>query len=81
MMTGNTLNLSGQMNLPDWVRARGMSMQQMSLFGGSALGSAFWGAVATWTSVPVGVALAAITLAASMLAARRWAPGIDSDLF
>ena len=81
MMTGNTLNLSGQMSLPDWVRARGMSMQQMALFGGSALGAAFWGAVATWTSVPVGVALAAITLAACMLAARRWAPGIDSDLF
>ncbi len=80
LMAANTLNLSGQMNLPDWLRARGMSMQQMALFGGGALGAAFWGTVATWTSVPIGVALAAITLAVSMLAARRWAPEIDSDL-
>lgn len=80
LMTANTLNLSAQMGLPDWVRARGMSMQQMSLFGGSALGAAFWGMVATWTSVPVGVTLAAVSLAICMLAAARWAPDIDRNL-
>lgn len=79
-MASNTLHLSAQMGLPDWVRARGMSMQQISMFGGSALGAAFWGMVATWTSLPVGVALAAVSLAICMLAAARWAPDIDTNL-
>lgn len=78
LITANTLNLSAQLGLPDWVRARGMSMQQMSLFGGNALGAAFWGAVATWTSVSTGVVLASISLLASMWASYRWAPSIDT---
>ncbi len=77
LITANTMNLSAQLGLPDWVRARGMSMQQMCLFGGNALGAAFWGAVATWSSVPTGVTLAAGCLVISMWAASRWAPSID----
>lgn len=50
--TANTLRVSIQLGLPDWVRARGMSTYQMALMGGSALGAAVWGQVATWTSVP-----------------------------
>jgi MFS family permease len=78
LLTANTLSLSAQLGLPDWVRARGMSMQQMCLFGGNALGAGFWGIVATWTSVPVGVALAASSLVICMVAVARWAPDIDA---
>lgn len=78
LVAANTLSLSAQLGLPDWVRARGMSMQQMCLFGGNALGAAFWGIVATWTSVPVGVGLAAVSLVTCMVAVARWGPNIDA---
>ena len=38
----NTLTMSAQLALPDWVRARGMSIYQMALMGGSAAGAALW---------------------------------------
>uniref|UniRef100_UPI00286B08B6 MFS transporter n=1 Tax=Polaromonas sp. TaxID=1869339 RepID=UPI00286B08B6 len=43
----NSLSVSAQLALPDWVRARGMSMYQMAIMGASALGAALWGQVAT----------------------------------
>ena len=43
----NSLTVSAQLALPDWVRARGMSIYQMAIMGASALGAALWGQVAT----------------------------------
>jgi hypothetical protein len=37
MVTVNSLSVSVQLALPNWVRARGMSIYQMALMGGSAL--------------------------------------------
>jgi MFS family permease len=54
----NSLTISAQVALPDWVRARGMATYQMALMGGSAAGSLLWGQVASWWSVPVSVAAA-----------------------
>lgn len=71
--TANTLNVSAQVSLPDWVRARGMSMYQMAIMGAAAAGAALWGQVATWASVPVALGLAAASALASMaLATWRW---------
>ena len=42
----NSLSVSAQLALPDWVRARGMSMYQMAIMGASAFGAALWGQVA-----------------------------------
>ena len=56
----NTLAVSAQVVLPDWVRARGMSMYQMSLMGGSAAGSLLWGQVASFTSVGTAVLAASV---------------------
>jgi MFS family permease len=56
----NSLTLSAQIALPDWVRARGMSIYQMALMGGAAAGSLLWGQVASWTNVPASIALAAV---------------------
>jgi predicted MFS family arabinose efflux permease len=67
----NTLSVSIQLDLPDWIRARGMSIYQMSLMGGSALGAAVWGQVATWTSVPQSLSLAAALGASAMWAVNR----------
>ncbi|MBL8342332.1 MAG: MFS transporter [Rubrivivax sp.] len=47
----NSLTVSAQMAMPDWVRARGMSIYQMGLMGGAACGSLVWGQVASWIGV------------------------------
>jgi MFS family permease len=54
----NSLTISAQVALPDWVRARGMSIYQMALMGGAAAGSLLWGQVAAWTNVAFSVAVA-----------------------
>jgi MFS family permease len=68
----NSLSVSAQLSLPDWVRARGMSMYQMAIMGASALGAALWGQVATLTSVQTCLAVAAVSGSLSMLMALRW---------
>jgi quinol monooxygenase YgiN len=75
--TANTLVMSAQLALPDWVRARGMSIYQMALMGGTAIGAAFWGQVAALRSVAA--ALAGVGL---LFLTRRWSVegGGDEDL-
>ena len=58
--TANSLSVSAQMALPDWVRARGMSIYQMALMGGAAFGSVVWGQVAQTGSVRMAVEIAAV---------------------
>ncbi|WP_119355067.1 MFS transporter [Azohydromonas sediminis] len=67
----NSLTLSAQFALPDWVRARGMSIYQMALMGGAAVGAALWGQVAHWTSLRSALLLSAATGLAIVLATRR----------
>ena len=67
----NSLTVAAQMALPDWVRARGMSIYQMALMGSTAIGAALWGQVATWTSIHHALAIAAVTSVASMYIAQR----------
>ncbi|MGA8515485.1 MAG: MFS transporter [Burkholderiaceae bacterium] len=80
--TANTLSVSAQMGLPNWVRARGMSMFQMCIMGASAMGAAVWGQVATVGSVPISLAAAAITGTLAMAMATRAMPaqGMVEDL-
>jgi hypothetical protein len=70
------------MVLPDWVRARGMSIYQMALMGSTATGAALWGQVATWSSVPESLTIAAISGVILMLVAQRLTQdrGIEEDL-
>jgi MFS family permease len=79
--TANTLTVSAQMALPNWVRARGMSVYQMALMGGSAAGAALWGYVATLASVPASIVAAAAFGPLVLLATRRLSLGaaIDED--
>ena len=73
LTTANSLSVSAQVSLPDWVRARGMSMYQMAIMGAVALGAAVWGQVATWGSVPMALVLGAISGVAVMGATMwRW---------
>uniref|UniRef100_UPI0035ADDCB8 MFS transporter n=1 Tax=Thermomonas sp. TaxID=1971895 RepID=UPI0035ADDCB8 len=57
----NSLTVAAQMALPDWVRARGMSIYQMALMGATAAGAALWGQVATWTDVHHSIGLACLS--------------------
>lgn len=80
--TANTLSVSAQMGLPDWVRARGMSMYQMAIMGASATGAAVWGQVATVGNVQLSVMVAAITGVLAMALINRMMPsqGVAEDL-
>jgi MFS family permease len=73
----NSLTLAAQMALPNWVRARGMSIYQMALMGGAAAGAALWGQVAAMTSVRTALAAASVSAVVLMLATRRMR--VDTD--
>ena len=81
LTAANSLSVSAQMSLPDWVRARGMSMYQMAIMGAAASGAAVWGQVATWTSVPWALALGAVSGSAAMALSMWWWPdrGVIDD--
>lgn len=54
-----SLNVSAQVALPDWVRARGMSLFLMVVFGSMSIGSALWGQIADHSSIPAALLIAA----------------------
>jgi MFS family permease len=64
--TANSLSVSIQLALPDWVRARGMAIYQMALMGASALGAAVWGQWASIDSVQHSLIIAALSGAIAM---------------
>ena len=66
----NSVTISAQLALPDWVRARGMSIYQMAIMGGTALGAFIWGQVAERTSVPASLALCSVSLLATVFFTR-----------
>jgi quinol monooxygenase YgiN len=78
----NSLTVAAQMALPDWVRARGMSIYQMALMGSTATGAALWGQVATWTNIHESLAIAAGSGVVLMAVAQRLVTdrGIEEDL-
>lgn len=71
IVIANSLSVSVQLALPDWVRARGMSIFQMALMGASAAGAALWGKVASLDSVPHSLLLSAASGVVVMLAVLR----------
>ena len=75
----NSLTVSAQLALPDWVRARGMSIYQMALMGSSAAGAALWGQVATWTSVRTSLVTAGVCAIAGALLTRRYLPPSSAE--
>ncbi|KAF1018653.1 MAG: hypothetical protein GAK30_03574 [Paracidovorax wautersii] len=74
LCSANSLTTIAQLSLPDWVRARGMSIYQMSLMGGTALGAALWGQVASAVGLHTGMTIAAISCVVCMLALQYFLP-------
>ncbi len=79
LANANSLSVSAQMALPDWVRARGMAIFQMGIMGGSALGAAVWGQVATLSSLQTSLLLAASSGVLALLVTRRRLPDISLE--
>jgi MFS family permease len=73
-----TLNTSLQLFLPAWVRARGLSIYQMVLFGAQGLGALLWGVLADAFGLTVAFVAAAALLAAGTASVRLW-PLIDTS--
>jgi MFS family permease len=67
----SALQVSAQMTLPAWVRARGLAAFVVVFMGGMAIGSVLWGQVATRVGIPNALTTAAIgTLIAIVLTWR-----------
>jgi len=67
-----SLNVSAQVALPDWVRARGLAIFVSVFFGALALGSVFWGLIGNLVGLSEAHFLAAAGLLAAIPATRRW---------
>jgi MFS family permease len=66
----NSVTVAAQLALPDWVRARGMSIYQMAIMGSSALGAVVWGRIAEWTTVPTSLLCAAAAMLVGLFFTR-----------
>lgn len=58
----SSLQVSAQTSVPDWVRARALSVYILVFFGSMATGGALWGYVASHASIPVALLAAASCL-------------------
>jgi MFS family permease len=65
-------NSSVQSVVPAWVRGRALAVYMLTLFGGMALGSAFWGIVAGFWGVPMGLTFSSGSLILGMLLTMRY---------
>ncbi|MGD9700822.1 MAG: MFS transporter [Acidimicrobiia bacterium] len=63
--------IAAQTSLPSWVRARGMGLWNLAVTGGVAVGSALWGAVASWRLGGAHV-IAAASLVGLAAVTMRW---------
>ncbi len=73
-----TVNTLLQLFLPRWVRARGLSVYQMVLFGAQGLGALAWGVVANSFGLTATFLVAAGLMAAGAASIRIW-PFVDTS--
>jgi MFS family permease len=67
-----TLNTTLQLFLPAWVRARGLSIYQMVLFGAQGFGALVWGVLADEFGLTVAFVSSAALLAVGTVSIRIW---------
>lgn len=68
----SSVNVSAQMSLPDWVRARGLSIYNAVFFGSMALGSLIWGQIASRFGIEVALLAAGVGAVLGILLASRF---------
>jgi predicted MFS family arabinose efflux permease len=67
-----SLNVSAQVALPEWVRARGLAFYMTAVFGAMTLGSAVWGKAAAMFGLPAAHLAAAVGALAMVPLTWRW---------
>ncbi len=73
----SSMNAEMQLFLPAWVRARGLSVYQMVLFGAQAGGAVIWGVIAGPAGLVATFVIAAVAMAAGAATIRLW-PLLDT---
>lgn len=68
----STMNASLQLFLPSWVRARGLAVYQVSLFGAQAVGSLLWGVAAELVGLRPAFLVAAALMALGAMTVVWW---------
>jgi predicted MFS family arabinose efflux permease len=68
----SSLNVSAQVALPEWVRARGLAVFVTVFFGSLSLGSVVWGELATLAGLTPALLLAAAGALIAMSLTWRW---------
>ncbi|MET0544685.1 MAG: MFS transporter, partial [Caulobacterales bacterium] len=68
----STFNVAVQMSSPRWVAGRSISIYQMAVFSGLAIGSAFWGFVGNTVGLPGALCLSGLFLLSSLGAALKF---------
>ena len=76
----SALQVSAQMALPPWVRARGLAAFLVVFMGGMALGSVLWGQVATHIGIPASLTIAAAAIVLGIAATRQFKLGVHQVL-
>lgn len=76
----SSLVVAAQLAVPNWVRARGLSLVMLMFGGSSALGSAIWGRVADQAGIPAALLAAAAGLVLSTVLRRHFRIPDDDQL-
>lgn len=76
----SSLNVSAQTALPDWVRARGLSVFVTVFFGSMSLGSLVWGQAAAQFGMPAALLAAAAGAVLAIPVTFRWKLGQGEGL-
>lgn len=80
----STLQVSAQLSLPAWVRARGLAVYIATFMGSMAIGSATWGRLASATSTTTALTTASVFCLLTGWIASRWRladhTGIDHSI-
>ena len=71
----SALQVSAQLTLPAWVRARGLAAFVVVFMGGMALGSIMWGQIATRIGIPAALTAAGIGMAVAVVLTWRFKLG------
>ena len=79
LLTG--FNVAAQSALPDWVRARGLSIYLLVFFGASSAGGMIWGSLGNAFGLPTALSAAAVAMLLGLFGMRRFrlvsAEGLD----
>ena len=67
-----SLNVTAQVVVPQWVKARALASYQLVVQGSIALGGLLWGGAASRSTVPLALDLAAVLLVVGLVVGLRY---------